>query len=439
LIGLCLLIRIYLQTGEFEKSFEAASKARELISYDAKSGNFIEIEYLYWLSSFYMGNLSIAISELKNLYFVYKKSITRFTIRKLLSSVIRGLIFLGQFDEAKVFLSDIENYGDTSSYFRMQYNYLHGIFSLSLYDLETSYNFLNGAVDIAKNYTVYPYRHRVNLTFAKVCFEMSNIAKAMEIIESIKSEVISTKDYYNVGKLYYLLASIHFIQNDTEKAKFAIEEALKHQHPELKLLILYKAIQIYKISGDPIKAKDFAKKLEKRINEYINSLYSKEDKEKFLHSHNRNKYLNEEKIESERIFDHETSISLKKFDYIKTIDLDNENTYITTLDGEKMFGVSRITIFRWIKEGKLKAIQVDNGRYKILLKDLQNYIMSQNTGRSSSLPSLQRYIEQEEKRYLKFLIDSKKTKKEISEILEITMDEFMQRMSYFNLLAYYLL
>ncbi|MBU1627930.1 hypothetical protein KKB18_11225, partial [bacterium] len=162
---------------------------------------------------------------------------------------------------------------------------------------------------------------------------------------------------------------------------------------------------------------------------------NKEDKDRFLQSHDRMKILNEISKEEETgiIPDKESSISIEKFDYMKKIDFDDDNAYISTLDGEKMFGVSRITIFRWIKDGKLNAVKGKNGRFKILLKDLKNYMTSQKTGRESSMLTLQKYLEQEEKRYLRTLLESGKRKEEITAILAISVKDLAKKIEDYNL------
>jgi len=52
----------------------------------------------------------------------------------------------------------------------------------------------------------------------------------------------------------------------------------------------------------------------------------------------------------------------------------NEKRFFTTSEIGKIFGVTRICVYKWIKDGKLPAIRVPGGKYRVLKKDLIEFI-----------------------------------------------------------------
>jgi len=52
----------------------------------------------------------------------------------------------------------------------------------------------------------------------------------------------------------------------------------------------------------------------------------------------------------------------------------NEKRFFTTSEIGKIFGVTRICVYKWIKEGKLPAIRIPGGKYRVLKKDLIEFI-----------------------------------------------------------------
>jgi len=84
----------------------------------------------------------------------------------------------------------------------------------------------------------------------------------------------------------------------------------------------------------------------------------------------------------------------KKFDYPQKIDLADDNAYISTLDGEKMFGISRITIFRWIRDGKLNAT-----KFTALVASLKDKVDP------AEMPTLLGFVSERE--FLKYIVEEK--------------------------------
>jgi len=52
----------------------------------------------------------------------------------------------------------------------------------------------------------------------------------------------------------------------------------------------------------------------------------------------------------------------------------NEKKFFTTSEIGRIFGVTRICVYKWIKEGKLPAIRIPGGKYRVLKKDLIEFI-----------------------------------------------------------------
>jgi len=431
--GVSLLVRTLLNKGEFEQAYWRIKKARE--SKYLKDAHFFssEIEYLYWLCIWHLGEFPVAILEFIRIYMKFKDTLNRFASRRLLSTIIESLIFVGEKEEAKSYLEQLEDYGDTSSYFRMQYYFLFGLYNFHHQDEETSFIYINNADEIARKDSNSLFQHKIKLTLAEILIKRSEDNHALDILNDIKKEVITTNNHFNIGKLHYLLASIFHIKNDGENARNAIDEALKCKHPELRVHILHKACLIHKGFGDQEKADEYIEELDKVLHKQINSFYDEVGQERFVNTHGRKEMLNLLLRSESTPVGSEKIISIEKFDDLKSIDFSDQNTCISTLDGEKMFGISRITIFRWIKSGKLKAILTETGRYKIRLADFKEYILSQIKQKNCPLPTLSKYLKLEEKRYIKTLLEAKKSKKEIASILEISEQLLSEKIEEYNL------
>ncbi len=48
--------------------------------------------------------------------------------------------------------------------------------------------------------------------------------------------------------------------------------------------------------------------------------------------------------------------------------------FFTTGDIARIFGVSRISAYKWVTNGKIKAFKIPGGRYKVTKKDLSDFI-----------------------------------------------------------------
>ncbi len=61
---------------------------------------------------------------------------------------------------------------------------------------------------------------------------------------------------------------------------------------------------------------------------------------------------------------------------IKTLKMLNSlnKNYLTTGDIAKFLSISRVTVYNWIKSGKLKAFRVPGGKYKIFKKEFLNFL-----------------------------------------------------------------
>jgi len=51
----------------------------------------------------------------------------------------------------------------------------------------------------------------------------------------------------------------------------------------------------------------------------------------------------------------------------------NINDYLTPTEVAKLLKVTRLTVYRWIKEGKLKALKIE-GIVRIKGKDLEEFV-----------------------------------------------------------------
>jgi len=60
------------------------------------------------------------------------------------------------------------------------------------------------------------------------------------------------------------------------------------------------------------------------------------------------------------------------------------NTYLTPLEVAEILKVSRITVYRWIKDGKLKAVK-PGGVVRIRKEDLRKFIEGEENVNTSNL------------------------------------------------------
>jgi len=59
----------------------------------------------------------------------------------------------------------------------------------------------------------------------------------------------------------------------------------------------------------------------------------------------------------------------------------NEGTYYTSQELAKKFKVTYLTVFRWIKSGKLKAFKVGK-QYRVKQEDLESFIEQSKSERT---------------------------------------------------------
>ncbi|MCX8082478.1 MAG: response regulator [bacterium] len=60
--------------------------------------------------------------------------------------------------------------------------------------------------------------------------------------------------------------------------------------------------------------------------------------------------------------------------------------FFTTGDIAELFGVSRISAYKWVKSGKIKAFKIPGGRYRITSKSINEFI--KKTGLAEKFPYL---------------------------------------------------
>ena len=51
-----------------------------------------------------------------------------------------------------------------------------------------------------------------------------------------------------------------------------------------------------------------------------------------------------------------------------------KKTYLTTGEIGKILHVTRVTVYRWIKQGQLKAVRVHKGKYRVTRKDFAEFL-----------------------------------------------------------------
>lgn len=64
----------------------------------------------------------------------------------------------------------------------------------------------------------------------------------------------------------------------------------------------------------------------------------------------------------------------------------SEKKFYTTGDIAKIFGVSRISTYKWVKQGKIKAFKIPGGRYRITPKALNDFIRTSGLEEKISIP-----------------------------------------------------
>ena len=69
----------------------------------------------------------------------------------------------------------------------------------------------------------------------------------------------------------------------------------------------------------------------------------------------------------------------------------NEKRFFTTSEIGKLFGVTRICVYKWIKKGKLPAIRVPGGKYRVLKKDLIEFI--KKAGKDKYMDLVSEFVE----------------------------------------------
>ena len=68
-----------------------------------------------------------------------------------------------------------------------------------------------------------------------------------------------------------------------------------------------------------------------------------------------------------------------------------------------------------------------------MLSDFKKFVVDQKTGKGTSMLTLKRYLKHEEKRYLKTLLESGKTRKELASLLEITEQALSKKIKEYKL------
>lgn len=94
--------------------------------------------------------------------------------------------------------------------------------------------------------------------------------------------------------------------------------------------------------------------------------------------------------------------------------------FFTTSEIGKIFGVTRICVYKWIKDGKLSAIRVPGGKYRVLKKDLIEFIKKVGKDRYQDLIS---GLEEEGKKIL-IVDDDKSILKMLKEYFESKNSEY---------------
>ncbi len=88
--------------------------------------------------------------------------------------------------------------------------------------------------------------------------------------------------------------------------------------------------------------------------------------------------------------------------------------FFTTGDIARIFGVSRISAYKWVVSGKIKSFKIPGGRYKITRKDLVDFI--KKSGLDARLAG---FIQQEDIKIL--IVDDQK-------LIIQTVRDYMERM-----------
>jgi tetratricopeptide (TPR) repeat protein len=432
--ALILLSRLYRNIGEYDSAIQITEEISKSIPNIDKKELIWELDFSSWSSRFFNGELSIPLNECVRIYKMSQKTSSRFIIRKYLLFIIDASIFLGKFEDASKLIAEFESYSDTSHSYRMQYNFIHGIYNLYNGSLDLAENFLTASMEIANNYSILPYYLKTKLQISEVLMNKKDYIQASQFLDDLKSDILSTPNHYLKSKFYLLILRLHIYKNDLINAKLLIPEALKTKTPLIKIGILYEAYKINKALKDNIKAQQNISELSSIFQRLLNYIQNDEDRNRFLSISNRKAILDDIKaFENESSPIQEEGPKTEIFESPKKYDITDDNAYISTLDGEKMFGVSRITIFRWIQDGKLKATRCENGRFKILFGDLKNFIATQKMGKIPTLPTLKRFLQQEEKRYLKILIDTKKNPEELASILGISVESLNSKIDEYKI------
>jgi len=428
------MAEIHLKTGEYGKAIRFARKARELLPSFVPESLSADIEWQYWKCQWNLTQYGIALDEINRLFKRSKNEGRNTASIKILETLINMYLFLGSYNKAEkllYLLSHLTFEHQKNAY--IQY-FLKGKYNIEIGKWDEALKNFDNAITTAEIHKINPYVIESSLYKAEILLKRGEIDHALMILNEKEKETAEQGDFLHISKLHLLLSKINQMNDGLQKAKAEIQNALRYPHFETREEILFEAYMISKKLREDEKAKEYIFELGKLLQAELNSLLKKDDRERFIQTDDRKVIVGT--IAKER----ELQVN-RKGATGKQADKSSEDTanfkiddeYISTVDAEKMFHISRITIFRWIKDRKLPAIKLKNGRYKIRLSDIEEFISKPKTSKKLTFLPLDKYIKQEEKRYLTVVLNTVEDKKVVSAVLGLPQNVLQKKLTQHNL------
>jgi tetratricopeptide (TPR) repeat protein len=431
--ALFVLSNIAIATGKYEDAQTYIREARGIISTEASNPLFFEIEFYYWITCWYLNNYGVPLQELRTLLDSLKTNRLTSLCFNIIVFLIDANIYLGLYDEAKMLLSDLEKSSQGTLLNAYQINFLDGLLDFYTGKYPEALKCFESAIIITMQLKINPLLFKAKLFKARTLLMMKDIEGASNILIDIYDEILQGGNYYLCSTLLLLKSRIYFQKGDYESSFREINEAIKFPHHETKWEILNDSYSVAKKLLNHELAHEYFMELDNILKIQMESLMTGETEELFIASSNRSFIFRDIMSNFNKPIDSKVSVSPSLFTETKSFSDMKEEKYVSTVEAENLFNTSRITIFRWIKDGKLPAIRLKNRRYKILLSNINEFINTPKSSKGTTYPHLEKFLYQEEENYLTIVLNTIKSLKQASKVLGISEQILINKIKQYNI------
>jgi excisionase family DNA binding protein len=428
-----MLSDISLKTGKFPEALDFANKARDLvISCDKDLYIPIEVDLPFWNCVLFSNNFGTALSEFKRLYKLASEIQDSKREIQVLVSLINLLILIGKSEETSLNILKLEKMVSSSKRDSYLVSYLKGKQLLSIGKPKESTEYLLSSIKLAEELSIQPIIYNAKLLYAQSLLDIGEHEKTFKLLREIGNDLSNIGESYTKSKYFLILAKYYRLIGDIKKATEEIESAQQYKNHETSLEISFESYKIYKDQNEIKKADGFLDLTKNILQMQADSFNKNTDREIFKNSMNRNEInsILKKNKNIERKLPDVSNITNKPEEEIVE---PKEEEYISTVEAERLFGISRITVFRWIKENKIPAIRLGNRRFKILLSDLKKFIKAPKSGKTVAFPPLETYLAREEERYLRIVLDTTKDLTKATITLGISKEQIEEKIKVFKI------